>query len=99
MLVIAMICIDKHELLSGFTGKLHFVSPFGFHTLLFPVCLVIYLKVQISFKKKVKLRTLKSRNLMPFLHISILIEIAQIAKLSPNTEEAVKFAFVVRRLT
>ena len=26
MLVIAMICIDKHKLLSGFTGKLHFVS-------------------------------------------------------------------------
>ena len=26
MLVIATICIDKHKLLSGFTGKLHFVS-------------------------------------------------------------------------
>ena len=26
MLVIAMICIDKHKLLSGFTAKLHFVS-------------------------------------------------------------------------
>ena len=26
MLVTAMICIDKHKLLSGFTGKLHFVS-------------------------------------------------------------------------
>ena len=29
MLVIAMICIDKHKLLSGFTGKLHFVSSVG----------------------------------------------------------------------
>ena len=42
----ATICINKYKLLSGFTGKLHFVSNFLHGS---------------DFLKQMKLRTLKSR--------------------------------------
>ena len=88
-----MICIDKNKLLSGFTGKLHFVSSVVkrryfvkiSHTACSSLSNFLILKVQISFKKKVKLTTLKSRNLMRFLHVLILVKIDRENKTSRNT--------------
>ena len=61
----------KYHLLTGFTCKLRVVplvseiTPVKLSHVVFPVYLEIW-KLSDSFKNKIKLRTLKSRNLMPF---------------------------------
>ena len=61
----------KYNLLTGLTYKLRVVplvseiTPVKLSHIVFPVYLKIW-KLADSFKNKIKLRTLKSRNLMPF---------------------------------
>ena len=61
----------KCNLLTGFTCKHRFVplvseiTPVKLSHIVFPVYLEIW-KLSDSLKYKIKLRTLKSRNLMPF---------------------------------
>ena len=54
----------KYHLLTGFTCKLR-VVPVTLSHIAFPVYLEIW-QISDSFKNKIKLRTFKSRNLMPF---------------------------------
>ena len=61
----------KYHLLTGLTRKLRVVplvseiTPVKLSHIVFPFYLEIS-KLSDSFKNKIKLRTLKSRNLMPF---------------------------------
>ena len=72
----------KYHLLTGLTCKLRVVplvseiTPVKLSHIVFPVYLEIW-KISDSFKNKIKLRTLKSRNLMPFFSY-LCVKIAKI---------------------
>ena len=75
----------KYHLLTGLTCKLRVVplvseiTPVKLSHIVFPVYLEIW-KISDSFKNKIKLSTLKSRNLMPFF----LIFVCYFAKIEPR---------------
>ena len=75
----------KYYLLTGLTCKLRVVplvseiTPVKLSHIVFPVYLEIW-KISDSFKNKIKLRTLKSRNLMPFFSYLCV----KVAKIEPR---------------